>query len=34
MDEFANRYLFLINPRFVKVALNEEKEVIGTIVGM
>lgn len=34
MDEFANRYLFLLNPRFVKVALNEEKEVIGTIVGM
>lgn len=34
MDEFANRYLYLINPAFIKVAMNENNEVIGTIIGM
>lgn len=34
MDDFANRYLYLINPNFIKVAINEEKEIIGTIIGM
>jgi GNAT superfamily N-acetyltransferase len=34
MDDFANRYLFLINPSFVKVAMNEHDEVIGTVIGM
>lgn len=34
MDDFANRYLYLINPRFIKVAMNEDNEVIGTIIAM
>ncbi len=34
MDDFANRYLFLINPRFVKVILNEKDEVVSFIIGM
>ena len=34
MDDFANRYLFLINPRFVKVVVNENNEVISFVVGM
>ena len=34
MDEFANRYLYLINPAFVKIAVNENNEVIGTVIGM
>lgn len=34
MDDFANRYLFLINPRFVKVVVNEENEVLSFIIAM
>lgn len=34
MDDFANRYLYLINPRFIKLAMNEENEIVGTIIGM
>jgi hypothetical protein len=34
MDEFANRYLYLINPAFIKIAMNENNEVIGTIIAM
>ena len=34
MDDFANRYLFLINPRFVKVIVNENNKVISFIIGM
>lgn len=34
MDDFANRYLFLINPRFIKVIVNEKEEVVAFIVGM
>lgn len=34
MDHFANRYLYLINPRFIKVAVDVSGQVIGTIIGM
>ncbi len=34
MDNFANRYLFLINPRFIKLILNDKKEVVAFVVGM
>lgn len=34
MDDFANRYLFLINPRFVKIIQNEKNEVVSFIIGM
>lgn len=34
MDDFANRYLFLINPRFVKVIMNENDEVVSFIIAM
>jgi hypothetical protein len=34
MDDFANRYLFLINPRFIKLIINEKKEVVAFVIGM
>ena len=34
MDDFANRYLFLINPQFIKIVVNEHSKVIGFIIGM
>ena len=34
MDDFANRYLFLINPRFIKIVVNEQNSVVAFIVGM
>ncbi len=34
MDDFANRFLFLINPRYVKVVVNKEEEAIAFVVGM
>lgn len=34
MHDFANRYLYLINPRFIKIVSNEENKVIAFIVGM
>lgn len=34
MDNFANRYLFLINPRFIKLIINDKKEVVAFVVGM
>ncbi|HJZ40282.1 MAG TPA: hypothetical protein VJ203_07945 [Bacteroidales bacterium] len=34
MDYFANRYLLLINPRFVKVVYNENRELIAFALGM
>ncbi len=34
MDDFANRYLFLINPRFIKLVVNEKKEVVSFVIGM
>ena len=34
MEDFANRYLFLINPRFVKCIVNEENRVLSFIIAM
>ena len=34
MDDFANRYLFLINPRFIKLVANEKNEVVSFVIGM
>ncbi|MCK9640077.1 MAG: hypothetical protein M0R39_09230 [Prolixibacteraceae bacterium] len=34
MDDFANKYLFLINPRFVKLIANEENEIIALFIAM
>ena len=34
MDDFANRYLFLINPKFVKLMVNEKDEVVSFVIGM
>ena len=34
MDEFANRYIFLLDPRFLKVVENEMGEVVAFILGM
>jgi ribosomal protein S18 acetylase RimI-like enzyme len=34
MDDFANRYLFLINPRFIKIVMNKQNEVVAFLIGM
>lgn len=34
MDDFANRYLFLINPSFIKVVVNNQNEVVAFVIGM
>ena len=34
MDEFSNRYLVVIDPRFVKVIENQNKEVVAFILGI
>jgi hypothetical protein len=34
MDDFANRYLYLINPRFIKIVLNEKDEVLAFLIAM
>ena len=34
MDDFANRYLFLINPRFIKLIVNEKQEVVAFVIAM
>jgi hypothetical protein len=34
MDDFANRYLFLINPRFIKIVVNEKNDVVAFVIGM
>ena len=34
MDDFANRYLPLLDPRYIKVIVNPGQEVIGFIIGM
>jgi len=34
MDDFANRFLFLINPKYIKVILNGKDEAVAFIVGM
>ena len=34
MDEIANRYLYLINPRYIKIFINQRQEVIAFVIGM
>lgn len=34
MDDFANRYLYLINPRFIKIFVDENDEVVSFLVAM
>jgi len=34
MDDFANRYLLIMDPRLIKVILNERKEAIAFVIGM
>ena len=34
MDDFANRYLFLINSRFIKIVVNAQDEVVAFVIGM
>jgi len=34
MNDYANRYILLLNPHFIKVAFNEKNEVIGSIIAM
>ncbi len=34
MDDFANRYLYLINPRFIKIFVDNDDQVVSFIVAM
>jgi hypothetical protein len=34
MDDFANRYLFLINPKFIKIVVNGNNDVVAFVIGM
>jgi GNAT superfamily N-acetyltransferase len=34
MNEYANRYIFLLSPDFIKVVFNENNEVVGAIIGI
>lgn len=34
MDDFANRYLFLVNPAFVKLIVNKNNDVVSVIIAM
>ncbi len=34
MMEFANRYLYLINPRYIKLVVNSDNQVVSFIIGM
>ena len=34
MDEMANRYLYLINPEFIKIIVNGKNDVIAFVLGM
>lgn len=34
MEDFAKRFLFLINPRFVKLMVNENSEVVSFVIAM
>lgn len=34
MDDFANRYLLIMDPRLIKVVLNERREAIAFVIGM
>ena len=34
MKDFANRYLYLINPRFIKLIVNDLNDVVAFVIGM
>jgi len=34
MDDFANRYLYLINPRFIKLIVNGNNDAVAFVIGM
>ncbi len=34
MDDFANRYLLIMDPRFIKVITNEKDETVAFVIGM
>ena len=34
MDDFANKYLFLIDPRYIKLIVNEKDEIIAMFIAM
>lgn len=34
MEEFANRYLFILDPKFIKIIENEKREVVAFILSM
>lgn len=34
MDDFANRYLLIMDPRLIKVVLNEKREPVSFVIGM
>ncbi len=34
MDDFANRYLLIMDPRLIKIILNERKETVAFVIGM
>ena len=34
MDEFANRYLMILDPKFIKVIENQKKEVVAYVLGV
>jgi hypothetical protein len=34
MNDYANRYIFLLSPHFIKVAFNENNEVVGSVIGL
>jgi hypothetical protein len=34
MDEFADRYLMILDPRFIKIVLNDQDEVVAFVLGM
>ena len=34
MDDFANRYLLIMDPRLIKAILNERKEAVAFVIGM
>jgi hypothetical protein len=34
MDEFANRYIAILDPRFIKIIVNSENKVVSFILGI
>jgi ribosomal protein S18 acetylase RimI-like enzyme len=34
MDDFANRYLLIMDPRLIKVVVNERRETVAFVIGM